>query len=139
MAPYFNNNSASDKQIRAISAVCYMTAGIAGLIYILLNAKNNQSMFFRFHFFQAILLGIFASLFAWLGSFLGQFLGGILALFGSGGVGLAMTLDTGLMFLFKGLQIVFMVACAWGIIQSIRGKYAEVPIVSKLVRANLRM
>jgi len=138
MAPYFNN-SASDTQIRAISAVSYMTAGIAGLIYILLNAKNNQSMFFRFHFFQAILLGIFASLFAWLGSFLSQFLGGILGLFGGGAAGLAMMLSNVLGFVFMGLQIIFLIACVWGIIQSIRGKYAEVPVISKIVRANLRM
>jgi uncharacterized membrane protein len=64
MAPYFNNPT--DQRMRIMSALCYMSSGIIGLLYILLNGRNNESTFFRFHFIQAILLGIFTMLISFL-------------------------------------------------------------------------
>jgi hypothetical protein len=33
---------------------------------------------------------------------------------------------------------VLLLADVWGIIQSLRGKYADMPVVSKIVRSNMR-
>jgi len=137
MAPYFNN-SGSDKQIRIISALCYISSGVVGLIYILLGGKNNQSMFFRFHFIQAILLGCFSVLVGWLGSGLSQFFSGLFGLMGGAGASIAVPLAIGLGYLFLAFQAVFLIACIWGVVQALRGKYADMPIVSKIVRSNLR-
>ncbi|MBS1992017.1 MAG: hypothetical protein JSS83_15950 [Cyanobacteria bacterium SZAS LIN-3] len=137
MAPYFNN-SADDRKIRMIAALCYMTMGVAGLIYILFNAKNNQSMFLRFHFMQSLLLGIIVTLISWLSSGLGQFLSGLLGLFGSAGAGVAGPFFMIMSFVLQAVQIVYLGTCIWGVVQSARGKYVDMPVVGKIVRSNLR-
>ena len=137
MAPYFNN-SGSDKQIRIISALCYMSFGVVGLIYVLLNGKNNQSMFLRFHFVQSILLGCFYTLLNWLNCGMGQFFSGVFGLIGGAGANIGVPVLMGLSYLIMGVQAFIIIGCVYGLIWALRGKYADMPVVSKIVRNNVR-
>jgi uncharacterized membrane protein len=134
MAPYFN--SSPDKTLRIITALGYMSSGIICLIYLLVNSKQSENQFFRYHFYQSILLGIFAMLIGWAGSGLASFLGGIFGLAGgwSGGVLIIQAIG----WIATGCGIVIMVADVYGVIQSLRGRYADMPVVTKIVRSNMR-
>jgi uncharacterized membrane protein len=136
MAPYFNNSVSN--QIRLMCALCYMSMGIIGLIYMLFNGKDCKTPFFQFHFIQALMIGIFMTLVAWTGAGISGFVMGVLGLFGSGAMGAASVVAMGLGLLSKLIETVAMIGNIFGIIQSARGKYADMPVVSKLVRANLR-
>jgi len=136
MAPYFNNSA--DMRIRVISALCYLSLGVVGLIYIILQAKNNESQFFRYHFMQGILIGIFIMLVGWLGSTLGMTFGGILGLFGGATAGIQGTLMLILGLIVQLVTVVGYIAIVYGMVQSLRGKFADMPVVTKIVRNNLR-
>jgi uncharacterized membrane protein len=136
MSPYFNNQA--DTQIRIMSALCYMSSGIIGLIYILLNGKNNKSQFFMFHFMQALLIGIFMVLIGWAGGGISGFVMGFFGLFGSSLASVANIVGMGLALTMQLLTVVLIIADVWGIIQCLRGKFADMPVVSKIVRSNLR-
>jgi uncharacterized membrane protein len=136
MAPYFNNSA--DKKIRIMSALCYLSWGIIGLIYILLNGKNNQSQFFRYHFMQGILIGIFVMLVGWTGNFLQVNIAAILGLFGDSLHQATGMILIGLGWIVEILKVVATIAMIYGTVQSLRGKFADMPIVSKITRTNLR-
>jgi uncharacterized membrane protein len=116
--------------MKVMSAASYLTYGIAGLIYVIANGRYSKNMFFRFHFVQAILLSIFNTFIAWTGSALGNTLGGILGLFGPAAAGARGIIGGGHVFNKQ--------AVIAGVVQSLRGKYLEIPGVSKLVRQNTR-
>ncbi|MDP3509499.1 MAG: hypothetical protein Q8T09_16110 [Candidatus Melainabacteria bacterium] len=128
----------SDMTMKVMSAASYLTYGIAGLIYVIANGRYSKNMFFRFHFVQAILLSIFNTFIAWTGSALGNTLGGILGLFGPGAAGASGAIGTGLGLVMQGVQLIYLLAVIAGVVQSMRGKYLEIPGVSKLVRSNTR-
>jgi len=136
VAPYFNDSS--DKQIRLVSALCYVSSGIVGLIYILLNGKNNRSQFFQFHFIQALLLGILMVLFSWAGSGIANFIMGVLGLFGPAAAGVAQTVGVCIGLALQLITVVLWIANIFGIVQCVRGKYADMPVVSKIARSNMR-
>ncbi|MBU6451648.1 MAG: hypothetical protein KGS72_07730 [Cyanobacteria bacterium REEB67] len=136
MSPYFNNQP--DKKSRIIGALCYMSSGIIGLIYLLVDGKGSDNQFFRYHFYQAMLLGIFAVLISWTEQGLGMFIGGLFGLTGSAGAGVGSSVLMGIDLLGKLAAVVILVADVYGLIQCLRGKYADMPMISRLVRGNLR-
>jgi len=133
-----NFNKSSDTQIRIVSALSYMSYGIIGLLYVLFNGKDNKSQFFQFHFIQAILIGVICMLVGWAGSGLGNFIGGTFGLFGGGVATAGSYISMGIGLIMQLVFVVLMIGNVYGVIQSLRGKYADMPLVSKIVRSNLR-
>ncbi len=63
--PSWNNQRGPDMVERVISGLCYLSFGLIGLLYIIVSGKSANSEFFRFHFMQAIVLGILGVLLGW--------------------------------------------------------------------------
>jgi len=120
---------------RTVAGICYLTVGLAGLLYIIVTGNKTQSLFFRFHFLQSIMLGIFLFLFQMAYGALSQILGGILGLI-PGLHGGAVVMEP-IAVLMQGINIVVLIACAYGAIFAFMGKQAEIPGVSRLVRQQL--
>lgn len=136
MPAKFQQNS--ETTMRVMSAASYLTYGIAGLIYVIANGRYSKNMFFRFHFVQAILLSIFNTFISWMGSALGNTVGGILGLFGPAAAGASGIVGSGIILVMQVVQLIYLLAVIAGVVQSFRGKYLEIPGVSKLVRSNTR-
>lgn len=133
-----NLNRPNDTVSKLVSAACYLTYGIAGLIYIIANGRDKDAIFFRMHFMQSILVGAFATLLAWGGGFFASTIGGILGLFGPGAASVQGGAMQIISLLLQGIQLVSLLIAIAGVVQCLRGKYLEIPFISKLVRANLR-
>jgi len=138
--PYQSNQKPEFLE-RGIAALCYLSCGLIGLIYILLSGKYANTSFFRFHFLQSIILGIFTYLLGWIGNIVRDILVGIFSLI----VGLfapAASLITSIT-LAIGLTIALINKAAlllliYGCIYAVLGKYAEIPGLSKLVYRQIR-
>lgn len=130
-----------DTKIKIMSALSYLTGGIAGLIYVLARGPNNESYFFRFHFFQAILLGIFVMLLTGaagsLASIFAGFLGFVCQMLHLGESAPDMVVG-GFDILGKIANAVFFIAMLAGVVQSLRGKFLDIPFVGNIARQNLR-
>ncbi|HEY9787218.1 MAG TPA: hypothetical protein V6D17_17645 [Candidatus Obscuribacterales bacterium] len=132
----WNKKPSPDTIVRIVSALCYLTVGLAGIIYIIFQGKHSQAMFFRFHFLQSIILGIIGLLLGWTIGIFVNISEGILGLFpgisnpgqivGSIAFGMQMLLNLGSLLML------------YGLIFSLIGRYAEIPLISKLVRQQLR-
>ena len=120
---------------RTIAGLCYLSSGLIGLLYIIISGTRNQSEFFRFHFLQSILLCVFGFLLNFTFGIMLKILGGIAGLcggaqmagvvFGYVQMGVTLVLDAGFLLLIYGLVFALM------------GKFAEIPIVSRMVRRNM--
>lgn len=128
---------------RVISVLCYLTAGIAGILYIIISRSSYQSNFFRFHFMQSIILGLIALLLSWAnGFFTGtmiplltitffQLLDGLMP--GTGGM-----IANGIVMLVQAIIVAFGLLPVYGLIFAALGKYAEIPFISNVVRQQMR-
>jgi uncharacterized membrane protein len=123
---------------KGISGLCYLSFGLIGLLYIILSGKSSQSPFFRFHFLQAILLGILGVLLNWTAFAFAQILLGIFGMFGDAGATPSQFLAVGLGYLNRGVSCIGILLLVYGCIMALLGKYAELPIISKLVRQQMR-
>ena len=121
---------------RVVAGICYLTVGLAGLLYILVTGNKTQSLFFRFHFLQSILLGIFLFLFQMAYGALDQILGGILGLI-PGLAGGAIVLGP-IGMVVQLIKLVILLCCAYGAIFAFMGKQAEIPGLSRIVRQQMR-
>ncbi len=121
---------------RVIGGISYLTAGIAGLLYMLLTrTSHDQSMQFRFHTFQSIFLSVILVLFDWGVSFLTHLLLPLLSLGGTAvGGSVTWIFFSGLSILTKAFYLLFL----YGAIMAFLGKFAEVPYISNIVRHNMR-
>ena len=135
--PWTNESQPTVLQ-RVIAGVCYMTAGLAGLLYIVISGRSGQSPFFRFHFLQSIIVSIIGLLLSWAGGVLFTILGKLLGMVDAAapGVGtqiafwLGMTLDV--------VMKAGFLLLVYGMIFAFLGKYAEIPFISNLVRQQMR-
>ncbi len=126
--------SNADTVERLVAGLCYMTLGLAGLIYTIIQGRYARTNFFRFHFLQSILLGIFGMLLNWTSSIFVQIVGGILQMIP--GMGPQM-----IMFLPAGVDIILragMLLLLYGLVMALLGKEAPIPLVSNIVRQQLR-
>jgi len=137
-AKYAPPKQHSDLLVKIISAVCYLTGGLAGLIYIIAGGRDNKSAFFRFHFFQAILIAMLFTLVTWTGSILSTTLAGVIGLFGPAALNQSGAIFSIVALIVQILSWSFSIIVIFGIVQSLRGRYLEIPWVSKIVRSNLR-
>ena len=134
----FMNARGPDGVERAISGFCYLSFGLVGLLYIILNGKGARDDFFRFHFLQAIVIGILATLFSWTANSFSLIFQGIMGLFGSGGIE-ASNAVFGVLSLTLGiLSKIGFVVLLYGMVWAFMGKYAEIPFLSRLVRQQMR-
>lgn len=123
---------------RVVSVLCYLTAGIAGILYIIISRSSYQPNFFRFHFLQSIILGIIAFLLGWATNIFGftstplfQMLDGIAP--GIGG-----TAANIIVMLVQAIIAAFGLLPVYGLIFAALGKYAEIPFISNVVRQQMR-
>ncbi len=138
--PYLVKNQQPELLDKVISAACYPSCGLIGLLYLLLFKKNAQTApFFYFHFLQSILLAVFMFLLNWTGSTLQAILTGMLSLI------FALLPMKEMVVMVTGTAIEWLLllidACIYGLmiygaIFALLGKYAEMPVVSALVRRN---
>jgi uncharacterized membrane protein len=134
----WNNQRTPDVVEKIISGLCYLSFGLIGLLYIILNGKSSNSGFFRFHFLQAILLGILGVLLNWTSSAIVGVVAGILGLFGSSVATVdhtvMMVIGTGIDMIAKAGILLNLYGAVWAFL----GKYAEIPFLSDLVRQQSR-
>ena len=135
MPSYFNRQP--DMSEKLVSAGCYLTGGILGLIYIIVGGRSREANFFRFHFLQAMLFSIMLMLINWALNFFVDTTTGIFGL-APGGETAVTGLSMGMSFVIMGLRYLAAAIAVAGIIQCLRGKFLEIPFVSNLVRSNMR-
>jgi uncharacterized membrane protein len=139
----FRRNNSSNTLERIVSALCYLTGGIAGIIYIIITRSANQSDFFRFHFLQSIILTVISVLasfaFQAFGVIIGPLVPSIIDFLGKilPGEVLAGIL-TGLSYLIGALFTAWSLLAVYGLIWALLGKFAEIPFISNLVRRQMR-
>lgn len=128
----------SETTMRVMSAVSYLTGGIAGLIYAMMNGRSSKDDFFRYHFMQALLVTMLFVFFSWCECHLVSIFSGILGIFGSAGAEASGMLGTALSLILLGVKLLYLLIVIAGVVQSFRGKYLDIPVVSKLIRINMR-
>lgn len=121
---------------RVISGVCYLTGGIAGILYIII-ARPTQTQFFRFHFLQSIILTIIGFLLGWCQNIAAFIIQNAVVLAVGGSVEKAMPIvET----IFTGINICMLLLGLlpiYGMIGAFLGKMPPIPLISKVVRAQL--
>lgn len=134
--PWVNTNQPTTIE-RVIGGICYLTCGIAGILYIVLSGRSEQSNFFRFHFLQSIILAIVGFLFSWCGGAFNFLTGGLLAVISGidpvAGV-YAGKILTGLV---RAIILAFGLLPIYGMIWCFLGKYADIPFISRVVYRQL--
>ncbi len=123
---------------RVVGGICYLTFGLAGLLFIILSGKRGQSQFFRFHFLQSIVLGIISLLLSWCSGIFIQMVGSLLSGLAASGVG---AVEQIMFWTQRSLYVVitaFNLLLVYGLILSFLGRYAEIPFISDVVRRQMR-
>lgn len=120
---------------RTIAGLCYVSGGLIGLLYIIISRSRSQSMFFRFHFLQSMILVALGILLNLTTQITQNILGGMLGLMNLGNPGAVMG------YIGLGIQLIMnggLLLMLYGMIMAFLGKYAEIPLISPLVRQNMR-
>lgn len=137
-----NKMSGPSAMERVVGLLCYMTGGIAGIIYIVLSRSSYQSDFFRFHFLQSIVLAIMAMLIGWAGGAFNGIMGPALSWFTnllvSAGFGGAETIAGALGGILLLILQAFNLLPVYGAVMAALGKYAQIPFLSDVVRQQMR-
>jgi uncharacterized membrane protein len=120
---------------RVVAALCYFSFGLVGLLYILITGRSRQSDFFQFNFLQSILLGVFAFLLQMTVQALSGLLGGTIGFFSPEAahgvmmpIALLVQVGTGIIYL----------SLLFGAVWALLGKQAQLPLISRLVRQQIR-
>jgi len=132
--PGYGGGNDTEMVERAMAALCYLTLGISGLIYTIVGGRFARTTFFRTHFLQAILLGIFGTLLNWCASILGNILGGILGLIPGMNPDIAMVIPMVIIWAVR----LGMLLLVYGIVMSLMGKRAQIPLITRLVNQQMR-
>jgi len=120
---------------RTIAGLCYVSGGLIGLLYIIISRSKSQSMFFRFHFLQSMILVALGILLNFTTQITQNILGGFLGLMNLGNPNVVMG------YIGLGIQLIMnggLLLMLYGMIMAFLGKYAEIPLISPLVRQNMR-
>lgn len=122
---------------RVIAGICYLTFGLAGLLYIILSGQRGQSQFFRFHFLQSIVVGIIGLLITWSSDFFIQIFGWLLNLMapalGGNAPAVVFWVGQSVGVILKAFSLLFIYGMIWAFL----GKYAEIPFISNIVRRQM--
>ncbi len=120
---------------RTIAGLCYVSGGLIGLLYIIISRSKSQSMFFRFHFLQSMILVALGILLSLTTQITENILGGFLGLMNLGNPGVVMG------YIGLGIQLIMnggLLLMLYGMVMAFLGKFAEIPLISPLVRQNMR-
>ncbi|RTL46102.1 MAG: hypothetical protein EKK48_01830 [Candidatus Melainabacteria bacterium] len=120
---------------RTVAGLCYLSGGLIGLLYIIISRSRSQSMFFRFHFLQSMILVALGILINLTVGIMQNIVGGMLGLLNLGSPGVVLSYIT------LGIQLIVnagFLLMIYGMIMAFLGKYAEIPVISPLVRQNMR-
>lgn len=120
---------------RTVAGLCYVSGGLIGLLYIIISRSQSQSMFFRFHFLQSMILVALGILLSLTSQITENILGGMLGLMNLGSPGVVMG------YIGMGIQLIMnggLLLMLYGMIMAFLGKFAEIPLISPLVRQNMR-
>ncbi len=123
---------------RVVAVLCYLTAGLAGIVYIILSRSSTQSDFFRFHFLQSIILGILAILLSWCVGSLGFITMPLATMLTEALPGTGAQIYNGLAFVAQAVLGAFALLPFYGVIFAALGKNAEIPFISNVVRQQMR-
>lgn len=133
--PVFDRNP--DLELKGICALSYLSGGIIGLIYVLFSGRHRNSMFFKFHFYQAMFLGILFLLFGMAYGSIVSIVSGMLGLMGSMTAGIVALIGQGAALIAAIFNWAFYLCNLAGIVQAIRGRYLDIPWISKTVRGRM--
>lgn len=120
---------------RTVAGLCYLSGGLIGLLYIIISRSRSQSMFFRFHFLQSMILVALGILINLTVGIMQNIVGGMLGLLNLGSPGVVLS------YIALGIQLIVnagFLLMIYGMIMAFLGKYAEIPVISPLVRQNMR-
>jgi uncharacterized membrane protein len=120
---------------RTIAGLCYLSGGLIGLLYIIITRSQSQSMFFRFHFLQSMILVAIGILLNLAVGVTQNILGGMLGLLNVGSPGVVLS------YVAMGVGLIMnagFLLMLYGMIMAFLGKFAEIPVISPLVRQNMR-
>lgn len=134
--PRFNQQKPETVE-KVVSSLCYLSMGLVGLLYIVIQGRNSQSPFFRFNFLQSIILGIFCWLLSWTEQAVLSILSGIFGLAGGALSNILPTVMTGIVFLTGLITKIGYLFMLYGCIWTLLGKNCEIPFVSRIVRQKM--
>lgn len=123
---------------RVVAVLCYLTAGIAGIVYIILSQTRSQSNFFRFHFLQSIILGLLTILLQWSMQAIGAITMTLFTWLDAAMPGTGGQIANGTGFLLQSIFVAFSLLPFYGLILAALGKFAEIPFISNVVRQQMR-
>ncbi len=123
---------------RVIAGICYLTAGLAGLLYIIISGRSGQSSFFRFHFLQSILISIIGLLLSWAGGVLLTIFAKLLGMVDSAAPGVGTQIAMWTAWTLDIVMKAGFLLLVYGMIFAFLGKYAEIPFISNLARQQMR-
>lgn len=135
--PWRSQDSATPLE-RVVAVLCYLTAGLAGIVYIILSRSSSQSNFFRFHFLQSIILGILSILLTWTGSALAMIIVPLFTMLDNALPGTGGQIANGIGFVLSIAMRAFSLLPVYGLIFAALGKFAEIPFISNVVRQQMR-
>lgn len=132
--PWLNTRGPSALE-KVVSGLCYLTFGLAGILYIIISGQRNQSDFFRFHFLQSIVVGIIGMILSWSSGVLAGVLTSLIAMIpGSGGAQMIYWLSQAIGILLKAFNLLLVYGMIWAFL----GKIADIPFLSSVVRRQMR-
>ena len=135
------NNPQSDLLEKGMSALCYLSGGLIGLIYVLFSGKNARTApFFYFHFLQPIILGISMFLFSLTGSIIKHIvisIAGLILMLLPGSTTITAFIGLAIDWLLMLINSAICILMIYGCIFALLGKYAEIPLLSGVVRRNM--
>lgn len=123
---------------RVVAVLCYLTAGLAGIVYIILSRTSSQSNFFRFHFLQSIFLGLLAILLQWSSGALGMITMPLFNMLDGAMPGTGGQIANGVFLIINALFRAFQLLPVYGLLFAAFGKFAEIPFISNVVRQQMR-
>jgi len=119
---------------RVCAGLSYFTFGVAGLLYLLLGKSRSQTELFRFHMVQATLLWVLSTLIAMAAQPLFGILFGLTRVVAPGPTDMA---QGGVVMIWGVVTLAFTGLLIYGAVFAFLEKFAEVPFISGLVRANM--
>ncbi len=131
----WRSQSEPSKMEKAAAGLSYFTFGMTGLLYMLLSKGGNQSQLFRFHMYQAVLLSILAMLVNWA---LRPLLSIGFQIMGAVAPAVVPVAELTIGWINLVLTNTFYLLLLYGAVWAFLGKFAEVPLISNVVRQNMR-
>jgi uncharacterized membrane protein len=120
---------------KACAGLSYFTFGITGLLYMLFSKRTDQSDLFRFHMYQAVFISILGVLVSWAVWPLVGIIKNIMSGVAPAAVGPFVTVVGGIDAI---VTLVVTLVCVYGAVWAFLGKFAEIPVISNMIRTRIR-